>query len=44
MNLRHVERVENGGAIVGGQTLTVSRPRYKAFMEALTKYLGGAKV
>lgn len=44
VNLRHVERVENGGAIVGGQTLTVSRPRYKAFMEALTKYLGGAKV
>ena len=44
VNLRHVERVENGGAIVGGQALTISRPRHKAFMEALTKYLGGAKV
>ena len=44
VNLRHVERVENGGAIVGGRALTISRPRYKAFMEALTKYLGGAKV
>ena len=28
---------------VGGQALTISRPRHKAFMEALTKYLGGAK-
>ncbi len=44
VNLRHVERVENGGAIVAGQALTISRPRHKAFMEALTKYLGGAKV
>lgn len=44
VNLRHVERVENGGAIVGGRALTISRPRHKAFMEALTKYLGGAKV
>ncbi len=44
VNLRHVERVENGGAIVGGQPLSISRPRHKAFMEALTKYLGGAKV
>ena len=44
VNLRHVERVDGGTAIVGGVPLAISRPRHKAFMEALTKYLGGAKV
>lgn len=43
VNLRHVERIENGVAIVHGKPLAISRPRRKAFMEALTKYLGGGK-
>jgi DNA-binding LytR/AlgR family response regulator len=43
VNLRHVERIENGVAIVHGKPLAISRPRHKAFMEALTKYLGGGK-
>ena len=44
VNLAHVEQVENGTAIVAGQPLAISRPRYKAFMEALTRYIGGIKV
>ena len=43
VNLAHVEQVENGTAIVAGQPLAISRPRYKAFMEALTRYIGGIK-
>lgn len=43
VNLRRVERVDNGEAVVGGVPLAISRPRHKAFMEALTKYLGGTK-
>lgn len=42
VNLRHVERVENSVAkLTAGQELSISRPRYKAFMEALTRYIGG---
>ena len=43
VNLAHVEQVENGTALVAGQPLAISRPRYKAFMEALTQYIGGIK-
>ena len=43
INLAHVEQVEHSKLIVAGQELTISRPRYKAFMEALTKYIGGIK-
>lgn len=41
VNLAHVSRVENGMVTVGGHSLTISRPRQKRFMEALTRYIGG---
>ena len=41
VNLACVEQVNRNEAMVAGETLVVSRPRYKAFMEALTQYLGG---
>ena len=40
VNLKHVERVDGNKVYVHGEELTISRPRYKAFMETLTKYLG----
>ena len=43
VNLSRVEGVENSEVIVPGAALAISRPRYKAFMEALTRYMGGAK-
>lgn len=44
VNLAYVEQASRDGVMVNGEMLTVSRPRYKPFMEALTKYLGGAKI
>ena len=43
VNLAHVEQVEGNTAVVAGSRLTISRPRHKAFMAALTKYIGGIK-
>ena len=43
VNLKQVERVDGSTAWVHGEELTISRPRYKAFMEALTRYLGGGQ-
>ena len=43
VNLARVERIEKSEVIVGDETLAISRPRYKAFMEALTRYIGGVK-
>lgn len=43
VNLAHVEQVEGSVAVVAGSRLTISRPRHKAFMAALTKYIGGIK-
>lgn len=43
VNLAHVARAEQGVAVVGGHELTVSRPRQKKFMEALTRYIGGSE-
>lgn len=43
VNLAHVEQVEGSVAVVAGNRLTISRPRHKAFMAALTKYIGGIK-
>lgn len=43
VNLAHVEQVEGNEIVVAGSRLTVSRPRHKAFMAALTKYIGGIK-
>ncbi len=41
VNLKEVERVDGSTAWVHGEELAISRPRYKAFMEALARYLGG---
>ncbi len=41
VNLEHVKRVNHNIAVVSGEELQISRPRKKAFMEALTNYLGG---
>lgn len=43
VNLAHVEQVEDNMALVAGSHLAISRPRYKAFMAALTKCIGGIK-
>lgn len=43
VNLQKVERVERNEVHVGGHELGISRPRYKAFMEELTRYIGGSK-
>ena len=43
VNLKHVERVDGSTLYVNGEELAISRPRYKAFMETLTKYWGGAQ-
>lgn len=43
VNLAHVEQVDGSTAWVAGHDLTISRPRHKAFMTALTKYIGGIK-
>jgi DNA-binding LytR/AlgR family response regulator len=43
VNLRHVLAVQSGQTVklTGGHDLLISRPRKKAFMAALTDYLGG---
>ena len=41
VNLRYVEEVNGSMVTVAGDKLQISRPRRKAFMEALTDYLGG---
>ena len=40
VNLRYVDRVDGNAVFVHDQELSISRPRYKEFMETLTKYLG----
>lgn len=41
VNLKHVEEVNQNQVVVAGESLQISRPRKKAFMEALTNYFGG---
>lgn len=41
VNLRYVEGVVQNNVIVGGDELQISRPRKKAFMDALADYVGG---
>nr|WP_250648905.1 MULTISPECIES: LytTR family DNA-binding domain-containing protein [unclassified Actinomyces] len=44
VNLAHVMRVRDQDAVMStGQSLRVSRPRKKGFMEALTEHLAGAQ-
>lgn len=40
VNLSKVTGIKDNNAIVGGHILLISRPRKKAFMEALTKFYG----
>ena len=42
VNLNAVERVDRNLVTVGRHELVISRPKRKAFMDALTKYIGGA--
>lgn len=42
VNLSFVERVDKNEALVDGDRVQISRPKKKAFMEALTDYLGGS--
>ncbi|MCD7945680.1 MAG: LytTR family DNA-binding domain-containing protein [Clostridiales bacterium] len=41
VNLSHVERADKMAVVVDGIELQMSRPRRKAFMEALAAYVGG---
>lgn len=41
VNLAYVEKVDKYTALVGKDEIQISRPKKKAFMEALTDYLGG---
>lgn len=43
VNLAHVEQVDGSIVVLAGSRLTISRPRHKAFMAALTRYIGGIK-
>lgn len=44
VNLRHVQGVEDQDCLLSnGTQLRISRPRKKAFMNALTEYLGGIR-
>lgn len=43
VNLSRVEGVEKNEVSVAGINLAISRPRYKAFMDALARYIGGVK-
>ena len=42
MNLAHVDGIRDGCALVQGEMLPLSRARKKAFLEALTDYVGEA--
>lgn len=44
VNLSHVQRVDRGAVIVEGHELLISRPRQKAFMLALLRYMGGSGI
>lgn len=43
VNLAYVEKVDKFTAAVGGDEIQISRPKKKAFMEALADYLGGMR-
>ncbi|WP_062461407.1 LytR/AlgR family response regulator transcription factor [Demequina soli] len=44
VNLRHVRRFEDGASVmVGGDALQVSRPRKKAFLDALAAHMDGQR-
>jgi Response regulator of the LytR/AlgR family len=40
VNMKHVTGIEDGFCLIGGTRLIISRNRRKAFMDALTRYMG----
>lgn len=44
VNLAHVDGVQDQCALVGGASLPVSRARKGAFLEALTRHIGGGRL
>lgn len=43
VNLAHVSGVNKTEAVVGGDRVPISRQKYKAFLEALTNYMGSGR-
>lgn len=43
VNLARIECIDNKSTIVNGKALSVSRPRHKGFMDALTAYIGSGR-
>ena len=43
VNMSRLERVEKNVVRIAGQELSISRPRYKGFMDALADFIGGGK-
>jgi len=41
INLAYVSQIKRNIVVIAGHELTISRPRHKDFLEALTKYVGG---
>ncbi len=41
VNLSYVEKIVGNDVVVAGESLQISRPKKKAFMAALTDYIGG---
>lgn len=41
VNLEQVKRIEQNQVVVGTDALAISRPKKKAFLEDLTRYMGG---
>ncbi len=42
VNLNYVQAIQGHTVLVGGEALQISRPRRRAFIQALNDYLGGA--
>lgn len=43
VNLSYVEKIIGNDVVVSGETLQISRPKKKAFLVALTDYIGGER-
>ena len=43
VNMSRLERVEKMTVQIAGQELSISRPRYRGFMDALADFIGGGK-
>jgi DNA-binding LytR/AlgR family response regulator len=41
INLAYVSQIKRNIVVIAGHELAISRPRHKAFLEALTEYVGG---